>query len=268
MGKGRRKATEVEARKGKKARKARAIAAAGTEGSGQSAAAQEAAGEAASGSSKPGNASATPAAGSVASSALSPRSHSRFEDGPLGDQDDDDDDDDDQQDDDDERYEDFYEGRNAFECVDWDARGDIAGFAYGFRLSGNTVPDAVLGDRAFARGFFQAPFEFVMDPVGLIRAKGLSPDISLRDLSARLQAAVTARMRDDGVWTEHGELDRDNEDAMDWASSWVDEGPGSDIGWCDKPENLTFGDAYWLARPFIEGYTFGDGIIYINSWGS
>jgi hypothetical protein len=260
MGKGRKaKATEVEALSGKKARNGESESGAGGEGSAQSAAAHEAAGEAAGGSSKPGNtsASATPAAGTVASSALAPRSHSRFEDRPLGDQHDQDDD-----------YEDFYEGRNAFECISWSAEGDIVGFDIGFRLSDKTVPDAVLDDRAFARGFFQAPFEFVMDPVGLIRAKGLSPDISLRDLSARLQAAVTARMRDDGIWTGDGELDRDNEDAMDWASWWVDEGPGSRVGWCGEPEKLTFGDAYWLARPYIEGYTFENGMISIDSWGS
>lgn len=51
------------------------------------------------------------------------------------------------------------------------------------------VPGVILDDRAFARGFFKAPFEFAMDPRGHIRAKGFSPAISLRELSARLQGA-------------------------------------------------------------------------------
>ena len=107
-----------------------------------------------------------------------------------------------------------------------------------------------------------------MDPFGFIRVEGLSPDISLRDLSARLQAAVDARMREDEIWTEDGELDLENEDAMDWASSWVNMGPGKRVGWCGKPEELTFGDCYWLARPFIDGYSFKDGKVFISEWGS
>ena len=183
-------------------------------------------------------------------------------------------------DDDDADYAAFYKGRHAFECLAWECSGGIyfiqhAPVGYDdFPVDGE-LPSAILDDRAFARGFFKAPFEVAMDPCGLIRAKGLSPDISLRELSARLQAAVAARQAADGVWKEEsGDLNTLDEDAVDWASWWKDEGPGADVGWCGEIEELTFDRAYWLERPYIEGYSItagsaaGGGFIFVNSWGS
>ena len=99
---------------------------------------------------------------------------------------------------DDADYAAFYKGHHAFECLAWTCRGETMDFfslaPAGYNGIGtdanDKVPDAMLDDRAFARGFFKAPFKFCMDPCGLIVANGLSPDISLRELSARLQAAV------------------------------------------------------------------------------
>ena len=178
---------------------------------------------------------------------------------------------------DDADYAAFYKGRHAFECVSWSCDGEINDF-FSFPPAGYDkdakMPDAMLDDRAFARGFFKAPFEFIMDPCDLIRVEGLSPDISLRELSARLQAAVAKRQADDGVWTKNGELNTADEEALAWANCWLEEGPGSAVGWGGGIEDLSFGYAYWLARPYIDGHTIkagnatGGGCIFIDSWGS
>ena len=173
---------------------------------------------------------------------------------------------------DDADYAAFYKGRHAFECLSWSCDGDI--YSLSDAPDVDEVPDAILDDRAFARGFFKAPFEFAMDPLGKIRAKELSPDISLRELSARLQAAVAARQAADGVWKAQGDLNTADEEAIAWANWWKDEGPGAEVGWCGKIEELSFGSAYWRGRSYIEGYSIkagsaaGGGFVFIDSWGS
>lgn len=179
---------------------------------------------------------------------------------------------------DDADYAAFYKGRHAFECVAWSCDGEIHDFfddaPAGYDGPNDKVPDAMLDDRAFARGFFKAPFEFSMDPCDLIRVKGLSPDISLRDLSARLQAAVAARQAADGVWKDNGDLNTDDEEALAWGNWWMEEGPGGSVGWGGEVEELSFGYAYWLARPYIDGHSIragsaaGGGCISIDNWGS
>ncbi len=180
---------------------------------------------------------------------------------------------------DDDDYAAFYKGRHAFECLSWSSAGRVnficsSPFApVGFEdyTYDQEVPAALLADRAFSRGFFKAPFTFAMDPQGQIRAHGLSPDITLRDLSARLQAAVSAKMADDGIWKEDGRLDVDNEElrAVLWAAQWAEK-----VCWGGKEKDISFYDVYWRDRHFIEGYDIkagsaaGGGFININSWGS
>ena len=177
---------------------------------------------------------------------------------------------------DDADYKLFYKHRHAFECVEWSCDGEICFFG-GYAPVGyehlNSIPDGILDDRAFSRGFFQAPFVFAMDPLGSIRASGLPPDITLRELSSRLQAAVAARKAEDGVWKEDGSLNLEDEEAVHWGQHWLDT-VGESVGWFAPVDELHFGDAYWLARPYVEGHNIkrgtaaGGGFVYVDSWGS
>ena len=137
---------------------------------------------------------------------------------------------------DDADYKRFYKNRHAFEVVEWRYDGDIYFFGgtppVGYSCHDKSIPDGILDDRAFSRGFFKAPFEFAMDPLGRIRVKGLSPDITLRELSSRLQAAVAARKAEDGVWLEDSDesLNMESEDAVSWGQHWLDT-VGESVGW-------------------------------------
>lgn len=168
-------------------------------------------------------------------------------------------------------YGDFFSGRHAFECVSWSCSGEIYGMDQGVEdyQSGEPVPDGILDDRAFARGFFCAPFQQVVDCSGDIRAYDLPPEITLRQLSQRLCAAVAQRQASDGLWDAHGELLAGSERAAAFARAWVEK-----MHWGGEAAELCFGDVYWQGRPFIEGYTIeqgtaaGGGLVYVCSWGS
>lgn len=177
--------------------------------------------------------------------------------------------------DDDADYAEFYRGKHAFECVEWAHDGKImfmGSSAAGYEEishSPGPVPAGILDDRAFARGFFMAPFQQVVDCSGAIRARGLPPNITLRELSLRLSAAVAERMVSDGYWKADGALDVDDEGAVDFAEDWVEE-----MGWRAPARELNFGDVYWRERYYIEGHTIvrgtaaGGGLVYVDSWGS
>jgi hypothetical protein len=92
---------------------------------------------------------------------------------------------------DDADYRKFYKGKHAFECLAWDNCGGIyyiedAPVGYEDYDNNKGVPNGILDDRAFTRGYFKAPFQFAMDHKGQIRANGLSPDITIRRLSESL----------------------------------------------------------------------------------
>lgn len=106
-----------------------------------------------------------------------------------------------------DEYYDRYSGRHAFECISWSIKEDIFGFTYPHIIGYNSrdkVPDAILDDRAFRRGTFSKPFEFVVCKTGRIRARNLNPDISNRDLFACAREAVKRVLLEDGCWTANG----------------------------------------------------------------
>jgi hypothetical protein len=176
--------------------------------------------------------------------------------------------------DDDADYAAFYKGKHAFECVRWSAGGEIRGMgceAAGYEQDEDygPVPAGILDDHAFERGFFLAPFQQAVDCDGAIRAYDLPPNITLRELSLRLCAAVAERQASDGYWKVDGTLDVDDEDAIGFAEEWVEE-----MCWGAAARELNFDDVYWQGRFYIEGHTIvrgtatGGGLVYVCSWGS
>jgi len=166
-------------------------------------------------------------------------------------------------------YQDFYQGRHAFECVEWSCWGEIMEMGDIGEYNGGPVPDGILDDHAFENGFFLAPFQQVVDCSGKIRAYDLPPNITLRELSRRLCAAIALQQASDGFWKEDGSLKDNDKDAVDFAQLWVEE-----HYWRAPFSQLSFVDVYWQARPYIEGYqidpgtALGGGIVYVDSWGS
>jgi len=167
-------------------------------------------------------------------------------------------------------YNQYYNGQNAIECVEWSCDGRIMFMSeIGGYESGDPVPDGILDDRAFQIGFFLAPFQQVVDCEGHIRAYDLPPNITLRELSRRLCEAVADQQAGDGFWKADGSLRDDDEDAIGFGQEWVE-----DHGWGAHFSDLSFGDVYWQGRPFIQGYSitpgtaFGGGLVYVDSWGS
>lgn len=169
-------------------------------------------------------------------------------------------------------YGDFYEG-HAFDTLYFSCDGELLTDHFlqppvGYEEY-DSVPDAILDDRAFYSGFFSAPFDFVVSGYGNIRARNLSPDITIRDLSASLVAAVEARKKEDGWWNADSSLKVENEDAMAMAKAFV-----ATTHWGGPAEEVSFYDKYWRQRSYVQGYNIdsgssqGGGLIYVSSWGS
>jgi hypothetical protein len=198
-------------------------------------------------------------------------------------------------------YRAFYGGEDAFSCVTFSFDGSLADLSNappkGY-AAGDPVPDGILDDRAFSRGFFAAPFDFQLNDGGQIVARGLSPDITIRELSARLLAAVSEMRDGSGMWNANGSLNVKSEQALAMAADFKEvrlhalpsplspsaifshppplcHPPHSPItwkgfGWPEDPADLCFDDYYWGGRNGVQGYHISQDArhISVSGWDS
>ena len=111
----------------------------------------------------------------------------------------------------------------AFFCVNFSFDGSLHGFSFsppkGYQED-DVVPDGILDDRTFSRGYFAGPFDFQMNDGGQIVARGLSPDITIRELSTRLLATVSEMREGSGHWKAGGSLNVESEEAVAMAAGF------------------------------------------------